>query len=218
MTVSSALAPAGPGGGEGNVDARRARRIEEEAHGLGGRHVRLGGIVEPGGEPGLESGLQRVQLLRVELVEAVRHAREARQLGAVARAGDHQRALGRHARIGLAPQGERLEPQLAHDRLRRFRLAVGGEHGAGKRAGGLRERLGRALDEPHAMAPPRQRQRLPQADDAGAGNGDGACLLFMETAVRGGSSISPRHALAPGVGAALQHAVLADDDERACRR
>src|SRR5258707_12701785 len=34
------------------------------------------------------------------------------------------------------------------------------------------------------------------------------CALVMES----GSSVSPRHALAPGVGSALQHAVLADDD------
>src|SRR5436190_23844234 len=29
---------------------------------------------------------------------------------------------------------------------------------------------------------------------------------------RSGSSLAPRHALAPGIGSALQHAVLADDD------
>jgi hypothetical protein len=29
---------------------------------------------------------------------------------------------------------------------------------------------------------------------------------------RSGSSLPPRHALAPGIGSALQHAVLADDD------
>ena len=37
----------------------------------------------------------RVQLRRIELVEAFGHAREALELGAVARAGDHQRALRR---------------------------------------------------------------------------------------------------------------------------
>ena len=113
---------------------------------------------------------------RVQLVVAFRHARKADELGPVARAGDDKRAVGHHAGIGVAPQGDRLQAEVAHHGLRRLRLAVGREHGAGIGAGGVRKRLGRALDEPHAVAPAGERQRLPQAGDAGADHGDGERL------------------------------------------
>ncbi|MEI9900963.1 MAG: hypothetical protein WDN31_13415 [Hyphomicrobium sp.] len=57
---------------------------------------------------------------------------------------------------------------------RRLRLALGRQHHAGIDAGAVRKRRRARLDEPHAMTRARQHHGLPEAENSGTENGDGA--------------------------------------------
>ena len=133
-------------------DARAPDLIEQELH-RGDRARRaLPGIEEAGGEAALQVGLQPVDAVAVEALVTFRQAGEVVDLALVARAGDDQRAVEHGAGIGVAPQANGREAQVAHDRGIDLLLAEGPQHGAGIGAGGVRERLGRLLDQPHASA------------------------------------------------------------------
>ena len=199
-----AVAPGRPRATEVNLHARPPGFLEQERHRLAWREVRLPRVEQTGGEPALEVGLELGDSLAVEALVSFRQSREVLHLAPVARCGHHQRAAHDGAGISVAPQADRLEPEIAHDRRIHFGLAERAQHGAAIAAGGIGERFGRPLDEPHAMAPAGQRQRLPQAGDAGADNGDGR---FVHS--RGRRSVSPRHAFAPRVGAAFQAPIAA---------
>ena len=171
MMSSPSAAGCGARACRSDLDAGAPGFLEQKAHRLERRDVRLRRVEESGVEPPGEIRLQRADAPAPPLV-ALREPGEARDLGAVARGRHHQRAAAHRAGIGVLPNLQRLEPKGAHDGLGRLVLAVGREHGAGIGAGRLRERFGGLLDEPYAMAAPRQRQGLPQAGDAGAGDGD----------------------------------------------
>ena len=100
------------------------------------------------------------------------HAGEAVELGAVAVERDDQRAVGGGARIGLAPQRDAAAAKLAHDGFGALLLAIRREHGAGIEAAAMGEGHRRALAQRDLMPAARQRERLPEADDAGATDGD----------------------------------------------
>ena len=105
-----------------------------------------------------------------------RHAGEAVELGAVALECHDERAVGDRAWVGRAPKREAAMAKIAHDELGGFLLAVRREHGAGIEAARMRERRWRALAQRHFVSAARQRERLPQADDTGAADGDVACF------------------------------------------
>ncbi len=153
------------------------------------------------------------------------HFCKPRQLSPIARGGHDQCASVDEARIRGAPQRQSLAAQFAHERRRGLGFAVWRQHGAGVLACSCRERLGACLKQPHAMARARQRQRLPQAEDAGAGDRDvSRCHSGRPSNVpssrlaglrRSSASIPHRNAFAAGVGAAFEAAVASRDDVNA---
>ncbi len=100
------------------------------------------------------------------------HAREAVELGAVAMERDDQGPVGDGAGIGVAPKSEAATAEFAYDELGALFLAIRRKHGSGIETASVHERYGRTLAQRHPMPAPRQRERLPEADDSGAANGD----------------------------------------------
>ena len=133
-------------------------------------------VEQAGAEAACQIGFQLGDRVAVDALVTFGQPREVIHLALVACTRNDQRALDDGARIRLSPQPDRLEPEVAHDRRIHFLFAERPQHGAGIGAGGIRKGLGRPLDEPYAMALASQRQGLPQAGDAGAGDGDAACL------------------------------------------
>ena len=83
----------------------------------------------------------------------------------------------------------------------------------------MREGHRRALADGHLVAAARERQRLPQADDAGAADGDVALLVghcgFFSKGLAAKRLIPERHAFAAWVGAAFKPVRRDGDDGKA---
>ena len=114
------------------------------------------------------AGSSSAMPLGVEPLVAAGHAREAVEVGAVARMRHDQRAVERRVGELLAPEIERAGAEPGDDRFRRFALAPRREHAAGDVAHRLRHGCVVALVDGDVEAGLRQRERLPRAGDAGA--------------------------------------------------
>ena len=126
---------------------REVKPLREAAGKLGfeRRDAFGGGLLVPGGLPG-----------------------EMGEIGLVAGCGDNQRAGGHDLRVGLAPQFEANEAQLADDGLRALGFAIGSEHGAGEAAGAAGLPLGHGLAQGDVVSAPGQLEGLPQPEYAAA--------------------------------------------------
>ncbi len=93
---------------------------------------------------------------------------EMSEIGLVAGGGDDQRAGGHDLGIGLAPQFEANEAQLADDGLGALGFAIGSEHRAGEAAGAAGLPLGHCLAQGHVVPAPGQLEGLPEPENAAA--------------------------------------------------
>ena len=103
---------------------RRRRRARIEMR-LARKKQRL---VEAAGE----IGLQRCDLRRADALALAREALETRELRAIARGGENQRAMRRRDRHDLGPVAQRFDAKFDDERLRALFLAPGRDHAAGK--------------------------------------------------------------------------------------
>ncbi len=115
-----------------------------------------------------ERRFQRGNAIGINALMAGGHLGEALEIGAVARMGDHQRAVEFRFGKFLAPHFQRAHADLADHRLGGLGLAERREHAAGPMAGGLRHRLVAALIERDFAAGARQQQRVPRTGNASA--------------------------------------------------
>ena len=101
------------------------------------------------------------------------HAREAFEIGAVARVGDHQGTAEFSVGNVVAPQRQRACSKAGDDRLGRFLLAPWRQHAAGVLAGGLRKIGIAAFVDRDLMPGLREQQSLPSSGHTGANDADG---------------------------------------------
>jgi len=157
---------------EGDARAETADGAEQEACRRRRIDMAFLGVEQAGVKAPREIRLHFGQLVGRERAVALRQAREADQLAAVAGMGHDQRAVADDARERRAPDVERPEAEILHDVRRRLALAEGRQHGAGEGACRLAERIFRAVDQVHRVAAVGERVGLPQACDAGADDRD----------------------------------------------